>query len=264
MPLAKELYWERKNKNLCTKCGETAEHGKTLCRYHLQQACRLQQAKIDRRKSKGQCPRCGQKLNNNRKICNDCLEKQVSKPRDDVYVPNTKRKELGLCISCGKPNPATTERCDKCTKKYSKTKSLSREQRIACGLCGQCGKGLLAENRKRCIICAHRTNKWYATSQTRLKNIVKNQGLKDKVVRHYGGKCNCCGEVERTFLAINHINGKGNNHRKQIGKSSGSAFYKWIIDQDFPDELQILCHNCNMSKHLLGGTCAHKLNAIGV
>jgi len=78
-------------------------------------------------------------------------------------------------------------------------------------------------------------------------------------LKSYGGKCVCCGETEPTFLAIDHINGNGNAHRRELRKA-GSTFNTWLIKNDFPDAFQILCHNCNMSKRLLGGICAHHLN----
>lgn len=48
------------------------------------------------------------------------------------------------------------------------------------------------------------------------------------ILNHYGGvppKCACCGENHVEFLSVDHINGGGNKHRKEIGMPSGSAFY---------------------------------------
>lgn len=84
------------------------------------------------------------------------------------------------------------------------------------------------------------------------------QQLKDIVVKHYGGKCNCCGENKMEFFAIDHINGGGNQERKRLGsKGSGSKFYRLIIKAGFPQKYRILCFNCN---HSLGhyGYCPHK------
>lgn len=79
--------------------------------------------------------------------------------------------------------------------------------------------------------------------------------LKSQVFEHYGGKCSCCGESQFEFLSIDHINNNGSEHRKDI-KKSGTHFYKWIIDNNYPDDLQILCLNCNLSKGFYG-YCAH-------
>jgi len=64
--------------------------------------------------------------------------------------------------------------------------------------------------------------------------------------------CNCP-YIE--FLGIDHIDGGGAQHRKQLGYG-GSAFYYWLIRQDFPPGYQVLCHNCNMSRGFFG-YCPH-------
>lgn len=262
MSVSKEVYLNRKENHLCTKCGGIAELNKTLCLHHLQIANKNQNAMYARRKIGKQCRLCGQKLCNNRKICNICLEKQVSKSRDDIWIPHKDRIKHGLCSDCGKQNSTKNLHCYVCSKKRIRSQSLTRQQKIAKGLCGVCGKGLLAKDKKRCVICIHDRKKWWSTSKTRLRKIEQGQLFKDQIIQHYGGKCNCCGETEQTFLAIDHINGNGNSHRKKIKKSSSSSFYKWLIDKNFPDEFQILCYNCNMSKYLRGGICAHKKSSI--
>ncbi len=74
------------------------------------------------------------------------------------------------------------------------------------------------------------------------------------VLEHYGGRCACCGETEIKFLAIDHIDNNGSKHRRSIGRSGGTSFYHWIIKHNFPEGLQVLCHNCNMTKGFYG-TC---------
>lgn len=265
MSYNKDLYWERKNKNLCTKCGKETEPNKTLCPCHRQKANKNQQTVFARRRNMGLCYKCDTKLTNNRKTCNKCLEKNIPKDRDEIRVPWTNRKKLGLCIACGKPNPTSNEWCSKCSKKYNTAASLKRKLKVSNGLCGVCGKGLLAKNSEtRCIFCIYKHKKWYASSDFRKRRIQKDRLLRDQIIQHYGGKCVCCNTSEKTFLAIDHINGGGNAHRKQIKKMAASSFYKWIIKQNFPNDLQILCYNCNMSKYLLGGLCAHKHKQDGV
>ena len=60
--------------------------------------------------------------------------------------------------------------------------------------------------------------------------------------------CACvkCREKEIKFLTIDHIHG-----RRLMGHShgfSGLRLYKWIIKNNFPDGLQVMCHNCNKAK----------------
>lgn len=81
-----------------------------------------------------------------------------------------------------------------------------------------------------------------------------------EVLDHYGNKCNCCGETEQDFLTIDHINNNGAKHRIEIKNSGGRQFYAWIIRNNFPKDLQILCWNCNCGKQYygLGIQCPHK------
>jgi hypothetical protein len=81
--------------------------------------------------------------------------------------------------------------------------------------------------------------------------------LRNIIIDHYGRKCQCCGESHNEFLSIDHINGGGNKHRKEVGKG-GTRFYKWVIDARFPLWLQLLCHNCNQAKGYCG-YCPHDL-----
>lgn len=81
--------------------------------------------------------------------------------------------------------------------------------------------------------------------------------LKTIVYRHYGNKCQCCGETEWEFLSIDHVNQDGHKERKlHIG---GGAIYRHIRNQGFPkSKYRILCFNCNQSARYGNGTCIHK------
>lgn len=133
-----------------------------------------------------------------------------------------------------------------------------RKRRADKGLCVRCGKNKPWKNGQMCRGCLDKHNNWYKTSDYRDRNTKIRAEEKKSVLDHYGGKCECCGENEPLFLAIDHMEGNGNNHRKAINKW-GSGFFKWLIVNDFPEGFQVLCHNCNMGKHLNGGKCPHKL-----
>jgi hypothetical protein len=68
---------------------------------------------------------------------------------------------------------------------------------------------------------------------------------RQEVIDHYGGACACCGEDTFEFLAIDHIDGDGQEHRARVG--NGLKLVLWIIRNNFPDNLRILCSNCNQS-----------------
>lgn len=75
---------------------------------------------------------------------------------------------------------------------------------------------------------------------------------KFKIMEHYGNSCRCCGISELAFLSINHKNGNGRVHLKNNKISGASQFYSWIIKNNYPDNLEILCYNCNVSSGLYG------------
>ena len=66
---------------------------------------------------------------------------------------------------------------------------------------------------------------------------------------HYGWECACCGAADR--LTIDHIDGSGAQHRKELfgGRQiAGTRFYSWLIQRGFPPGYQTLCLPCNRSK----------------
>ncbi len=99
---------------------------------------------------------------------------------------------------------------------------------------------------------------WRAKNKDHVKEINRrsNRRLKQTIFEVYGNKCVCCGEDRLEFLTIDHVNGHGNQHRKEVG-GSGAVFYRWLIKNDFPQGYQALCHNCNFSKSAYG-YCPHK------
>jgi hypothetical protein len=78
-----------------------------------------------------------------------------------------------------------------------------------------------------------------------------------KVLTHYSNgdiHCVCCGERHLEFLALDHINGGGMKHKREI---RGSLLYwRWFEKEGWPDGFRVLCHNCNMSKGAYG-YCPH-------
>jgi len=68
------------------------------------------------------------------------------------------------------------------------------------------------------------------------------------VLTHYGNeKCSCvkCGFSDIRALSIDHINGDGANHRKEVRSSN---LYRWLIQNNYPEGFQTLCMNCQSIK----------------
>jgi hypothetical protein len=85
--------------------------------------------------------------------------------------------------------------------------------------------------------------------------------IKLEVLRYYGGACACCGEAEIAFLSIDHINGGGSDHRRQItgSRRAGDSMYRWLRRNGYPQgDYQVLCFNCNQGRFVNGGRCPHE------
>ncbi|SRR6266478_9504723 len=61
----------------------------------------------------------------------------------------------------------------------------------------------------------------------------------------YGGQCVHCEDTREEVLTLDHIGGGGNAHRRSLKKSAGSGFYAWVVLNNFPPFLRLLCFNCN-------------------
>ena len=121
-------------------------------------------------------------------------------------------------------------------------------------------KRKMTEYSKKYYIKIKNTKK-YKESKRKSLNRKKELRKQNKliVLDHYGHKCFCCGENHFELLTIDHINGGGNKHRKELhsGKNDSYNLYKWLIKNNFPKEFRILCFNCNISRGLYG-YCPHK------
>lgn len=99
------------------------------------------------------------------------------------------------------------------------------------------------------------------------KTIESYHRLRKRVFEMYGGaKCKCCGETEYDFLTLEHDNGGGCEHRRQLGNV---GILHWLRRQGYPAGYSVLCMNCNWgSKN--GKICPHKrsktyeLDSLGV
>lgn len=148
------------------------------------------------------------------------------------------RKRIGLC-RCGRELDGFLM-CLDCRKKQCiHWKRKATRNRLA-GVCAHCGRSLIEG---RCSYCSLMKSK-------------SKSKLKSDVFTAYGNKCTCCGELEKSFLSIDHVNGGGNAHRKLLNGN----FYLWLRKNKFPKEgFALLCFNCNLGRRINGGICPHKL-----
>jgi hypothetical protein len=129
-----------------------------------------------------------------------------------------------------------------------KTSNDYKKQWKSEGRCVNCGDYNLATT-TRCFEC----------NEAQLARSKKFRDKRKKIVfEHFGNRCVCCGETNPLFLTIDHINNNGNIERKKNKMYNYNNFYTWIIQHNFPDDLQVLCWNCNMGKAINKGICPHK------
>ena len=91
--------------------------------------------------------------------------------------------------------------------------------------------------------------------QAQRQRMREREQVRHQTFQAYGGKCSCCGEAEHFFLEIDHINGGGNKHRKQL-RLTGVEFYRWLRRNGFPEGYRVLCANCHVAISRFGD-CPH-------
>lgn len=106
--------------------------------------------------------------------------------------------------------------------------------------------------------CKANRKRYYEANRERicltesLRRKIACHKLKEEVLTYYGsGKLACikCGFSDIRALSIDHLNGNGAKHRKEVAsEGGGSNFYAWLKKQDFPEGYQTLCMNCQWIK----------------
>lgn len=111
---------------------------------------------------------------------------------------------------------------------------------------------------KRCRICeldlltsefniAKRNKSGFAWACKKCANelsISRTAAVRYDVLVHYSQnppRCAICGETNVVCLAIDHVNGGGGKHFREIGGSLA----QWLKRNEYPEGYRILCHNCN-------------------
>lgn len=100
---------------------------------------------------------------------------------------------------------------------------------------------------------------YYAKHKEELKTKARynNRRIKFSALYAYSGKANpyCarCEVNDLDVLTIDHINGGGNAHRRQLRVGSGTNFFYWLKRNGYPEGYQVLCWNCNVKKRIVEG-----------
>lgn len=242
------------------------------------------------RVAEGMCTICGGVKQNKYvlkcKSCTDKIKKYRNKEKENKSKKELRenRKKAGICVTCGKRKSADGYcNCDICRQYYKKASKKTRQNHEKNGLCTRCGKENKYQSYKICKECRRKellvkSKKFIEQGLCRTcgKNpirdvdstlcerchtrlLVNKKKRKEKIwqqiLDHYGAKCACCGETIVEFLTIDHINNDGADHKRVVGRDS-YKIRSWIVANNFPDTIQILCYNCNCAKGKLG-YCPH-------
>jgi len=100
------------------------------------------------------------------------------------------------------------------------------------------------------------SRKFYINHKQKFKDYQREykRRIRIEAINLYGGKCTCCGETQKEFLVFDHINGGGCKDWRR--GTRGNGWYNHLI-KIHPEDIQILCHNCNAAKYYYG-QCPHK------
>ena len=105
-----------------------------------------------------------------------------------------------------------------------------------------------ASNRER--IKASRRD-YEARNQERITSYQHKRRTDDnrELLELLGNECKCCGEAYLPALAVDHVNGDGAEHKKELRYNpSHSYFLKHLKAGTLKRPIQLLCHNCNIAK----------------
>lgn len=223
---------QRKKEGLCQQCPNKTSNGKSLCASCLAKMKERHKKRQNILKLKKLCTRCKEPVDGILTMCRKCLDawRDVRKER----ISNN------FCPYCGSHNLRSKSICELC---YLKRKEQAEIKKNA-GICTSLGcKNSAVAGKVSCQKCID-------------ERCAKLRDLKKKVLDHYGHRCSClcgCLATNSRHLTIDHKNNDGAIQRRSKGMHGGQANYRMIIKSGFPDDLQILCWNCNCAKHFYGG-----------
>lgn len=227
--------------------------------------------------ARGLCSGCGLGNNNGRKYCVACLD----------YFARRRQllKESGLCTHCGKDvaNPGNIT-CESCRGLWRARQQISRASGV-CPACNHESAGLEKTLCESCLSKADARRQAFRSSgicttcgkniakvgKTKCESCLVEWGERYRVIREealeaYGGICEVCGESNRRLLELDHKNGDGASHRKEVGR----GVFRDLKKRGWPPIMRVLCGNHhneasypNISKTQLeiiaayGGKCVH-------
>jgi len=224
-----ELYQQRRRDGLCVQCGADAG-GKSRCTSCAAKSEAARKQRRAKRKVAGGCTACNRPAKEGRALCQDCIDAR-SKVSTERYYRN---KAADVCRLCGGETDGTAL-CEKCRTTQKKHARAWYHRQLQSNCCVRCGEPH-EQAGSRCSRCREDVNQSERQRYARLR---------EEVLKAYGGlKCVHCGTTDPDVLQIDHINGGGTQHLKEIGYK----IYAWLRKQGFPPGYQVLYANCDTKK----------------
>ena len=214
MPISKETAIYRKRNNLCPRCGDPNEIGKSLCPKHLKQFADKAKKYRTKRLADSRCPQCNAINKNGKYYCDECSK--INAFKSHKYHTNRRiaRTNNHLCTVCGThllsddiENNYRT--CPKCRTDNALKQMDIRNNRVKNNLCVICGKNVVAD-KKYCNECSLKRSEWYEQSSARQRGFVTRREKKEVVFDHYGNKCINCGisDIDCSTMMAMHTENK--------------------------------------------------------
>lgn len=143
--------------------------------------------------------------------------------------PDQRHYARGLCMACYR-------RLAKNQEDFARATCHPDKPHVARGLCAAC------YSNARYARKAEEEREKQSTYRKRTRS-----RLREDMLDAYGRCCACpnCPETNPAFLTLDHINGGGRAHRKEI--NSGDGLLRRVRDEGYPaDKYRLLCMNCNL------------------
>lgn len=137
---------------------------------------------------------------------------------------------------------ATKTKCRICNTTLNESNHYRSSHSSHGYICKDCKKKFEKENSAR--------RRSESPEKTKLSVKRSKDKLKESVFKYYccgDIKCKRCGFYDIRALTIDHINGEGFKHKKELG-SAGNTMYRWIKKHNYPPGFQVLCMNCQFIK----------------
>lgn len=221
-------YKDRIAAGLCGMCGVTNPSG-SLCLLCKEKAAKRAAATRAKRKASKCCLGCGVKITTGSR-CRPCMDRNAA----DQKARGQRFKEAGLCWTCGKcPPKEGITICEDCSARLTKDSAKRYHKRKEAELCSYCGR----ERAPGYVVCRYHLDT-YRDYRAQIKL---------EALTAYGGvKCVGCSEATFEILEIDHIEGGGCKHRKEVNCGGGGhGFYQWLKRNNYPAGFRVLCPTCN-------------------